>query len=150
MFKAYHAGITLLIFVLLLTSTVLAASPFNTDSKGVAIKGYDPVAYFTMEKPVKGNNKFEYEWKGAKWKFATDNHMNLFIEDPEKYAPRYGGYCAFGVAVGSLFDIQPEAWSIVDEKLYLNKNLDVRETWRKDITGNIRKANMNWPGVLKK
>jgi YHS domain-containing protein len=129
---------------------VLAASPINTDSNGVAIKGYDPVAYFTMDKPVRGNNNFEYEWKGAKWRFSTENHMKLFIKDPDKYAPRYGGYCAYGVAVDALFDIQPEAWSIVDSKLYLNKNLDVRETWKKDIPGNIKKADMNWPGVLEK
>jgi YHS domain-containing protein len=129
---------------------VFAASPVNIDSNGVAIKGYDPVAYLTMDKPVKGNNNFEYEWKGAKWRFSTDNNKKLFIEDPGKYAPRYGGYCAYGVAVDALFNIQPEAWSIVDGKLYLNKNLGVRETWRKDIPGNIRKADMNWPGVLKK
>jgi YHS domain-containing protein len=128
----------------------LAKGPINTDGKGVAIKGYDPVAYFTMDKHVKGNNKYEHEWKGAKWWFSTDKHKKLFIEDPEKYAPKYGGYCAYGVAVNALFDIKPEAWSIVDGKLYLNKNLDVRETWRKDIPGNIKKANMNWPGVLKK
>jgi YHS domain-containing protein len=150
MFKANNAGIAMLTFVLLFTGIVLAASPINTDSNGVAIKGYDPVAYFTMDKPVKGNNDFEHEWKGVKWRFSTKNHMKLFIKDPDKYAPRYGGYCAYGVAVDALFDIQPEAWSIVDSKLYLNKNLDVRETWKKDIPGNIKKADMNWPGVLEK
>jgi YHS domain-containing protein len=150
MFKANHAGAALLIFMLLCNGFVFAASPVNTDSNGVAIKGYDPVAYFSMDKPVKGNNNFEYEWKGAKWRFSTDNHKKLFIEDSDKYTPRYGGYCAYGVAVDALFDIRPEAWSIVDGKLYLNKNLDVRELWKKDIPGNIRKADMNWPGVLKK
>lgn len=150
MLKTNNIGVTLLIFMLLFTSVAFAASSINIDSKGVAIKGYDPVAYFTMDKPVKGNNNFEYEWQGAKWRFSTENHMKLFIEDPDKYAPRYGGYCAYGVAVNALFDIKPEAWSIVDNKLYLNKNLDVRETWRKDIPGNIKKANMNWPEVLKK
>jgi YHS domain-containing protein len=121
MFKANNAGIAMLTFVLLFTGIVLAASPINTDSNGVAIKGYDPVAYFTMDKPVKGNNDFEHEWKGVKWRFSTKNHMKLFIKDPDKYAPRYGGYC-----------------------------VDVRETWKKDIPGNIKKADMNWPGVLEK
>jgi YHS domain-containing protein len=139
------AGLTMI-----LSEGALAKGPINTDGKGIAIKGYDPVAYFTMDKPVKGDKSFEYEWKGVKWRFSTDKHKKLFIENPEKYAPRYGGYCAYGVAVNALFDIKPEAWSIVDGKLYLNKNLDVRETWRKDIPGNIKKANMNWPGVLKK
>jgi YHS domain-containing protein len=136
--------------IMVFSARALAKGPINTDGKGVAIKGYDPVAYFTMDKPVRGNNNFEYEWKGAKWRFSTENHMKLFIKDPDKYAPRYGGYCAYGVAVDALFDIQPEAWSIVDSKLYLNKNLDVRETWKKDIPGNIKKADMNWPGVLEK
>jgi YHS domain-containing protein len=149
MLKTNRVGVTSLIFMLF-ACTVFAASPINIDSNGIAIKGYDPVAYFTMDKPVKGDNTFEYEWEGAKWRFSSQNHMKLFMEDPDKYAPRYGGYCAYGVAVDALFDIQPEAWSIVDSKLYLNKNLDVRETWRKDIPGNIKKADMNWPGVLKK
>jgi YHS domain-containing protein len=150
MFKTNNSGLALLIFMLLFTSAVFAASPINTDSNGVALQGYDPVAYFTMDKPVKGVNSIEHEWNGAKWRFSTENHKKFFIEDPEKYAPRYGGYCAYGVAVNALFDIKPEAWSIVDGKLYLNKNLDVRETWRKDIPSNIKKANMNWPGVLTK
>lgn len=150
MIKANNTGVALLILMLLLTSAAFAASPINTDANGLAIKGYDPVAYFTMDKPVKGNDDFEYKWKGVQWRFSTENHKKLFIENPEKYAPRYGGYCAYGVAVNALFDIKPEAWSIVDGKLYLNKNLDVRDTWRKDIPGNIKKADMNWLGALKK
>lgn len=150
MFKTSRAGIILFIVVLFFAGTVFGGSPVNTGSNGVAIKGYDPVAYFTMKKPVKGSSNFSHEWKGVKWRFSTKDHMKLFMEDPEKYAPHYGGYCAYGVAVNALFDIRPEAWSIVDGKLYLNKNLDVRETWRKDIPGNIKKADMNWPGVLNK
>jgi YHS domain-containing protein len=150
MLKTNNAGVALFILVFLFSAAVFAASPVNIDSKGVAIKGYDPVAYFTMDKPVKGNNNFEYEWKGVKWRFSKENHKKLFIDDPEKYAPRYGGYCAYGVAVDALFDIKPDAWSIVDGKLYLNKNLDVRDTWKKDIPGNIKKADMNWPGLLQK
>jgi hypothetical protein len=150
MLKTNHVGAALLMFMLLFYGIVFAASPVNTDSNGVAIMGYDPVAYFTMDKPVKGNNNFEYEWNGAKWRFSTDSLRKLFIKNPDTYAPRYGGYCAYGVAVGALFPIQPEAWSIVDGKLYLNKNLEVREIWKKDIPGNIKKADMNWPGVLEK
>jgi YHS domain-containing protein len=92
MFKAINIGVALLIFVFLFAGIVLAASPINTDSNGVAIKGYDPVAYFTMDKPIIGNKDFEHEWKGVKWRFSTENHKKLFIEDPEKYAPQYGGY----------------------------------------------------------
>ncbi|KPJ99720.1 MAG: hypothetical protein AMK71_09270 [Nitrospira bacterium SG8_35_4] len=150
MYKKFFVGTVLLVIMLFMSGNLIAASPVNIDSDGVAVKGYDPVAYFTMDKPVKGDSSIQYEWNGAKWRFTTDNNKKLFIEDPDKYAPRYGGYCAYGVAVDALFDIKPEAWSIVDGSLYLNKNLDVREIWKKDIPGNIRKADMNWPEVLKK
>ena len=92
MFKVNNLGIIVLVLMFSFTGTVHAASQINTASRGIAIKGYDPVAYFTMEKPVKGNNNFEYEWKGAKWRFSNENHKKLFIADPEKYAPQYGGY----------------------------------------------------------
>ena len=92
MFKANNAGIALLIFVLLFAVTVLAASPINTDSNGVAIEGYDPVAYFTLSKPVEGKKEFEYKWQDAIWRFANEDHLTLFKSDPEKYAPQYGGY----------------------------------------------------------
>jgi YHS domain-containing protein len=150
MYKKFFAGAVLLVLMLFMSGTLIAASPVNIDSEGVAIKGYDPVAYFTMDKPVKGKNSIQYEWNGAQWMFSSEAHRNMFMKDPAKYAPRYGGYCAYGVAVDALFDIKPEAWSIVDGSLYLNKNLDVRALWQKDIPGNIEKADMNWPGVLQK
>lgn len=143
-------GLITPIFVLLLVGVVYAASPFNVDGNGLAIKRYDPVAYFIMEKSVQGMGVYKYECHGAKWRFANGEHMKLFMRNPEKHAPQYGGYCAYGVAVGSPFDIKPEAWNVVDSRLYLNKNLDVRETWKKDIPGNIKKADMNWPGSMKK
>ena len=123
---------------------------YNVDWKGVAIKGYDPVAYFTEGKPVKGSADHELAWEGAKWRFASATNQEMFQADPDKYAPRYGGYCAYGVAVGGLYNIKPEAWSIVDGVLYLNKNLRIRETWRQDIPGYIEKADANWPGIKSK
>jgi YHS domain-containing protein len=150
MFKVNDAGIALLIFVLLFSVTALAASPINTDLNGVAIKGYDPVAYFTMDKPVKGDKNFEYEWKGVKWRFSSSKHMDLFKANPEKYAPRYGGYCAYGVAVNALFDIKPDAWTVHEGKLYLNKDKKVRKIWSKDIPNYISDADKNWPAVLEK
>jgi YHS domain-containing protein len=127
-----------------------AASPVNMDKKGVALKGYDPVAYFTMGKPVKGNQDFEYEWKGVKWWFSSKEHRTLFMKEPEKYAPQYGGYCAYGVAVNGLFDVEPDAWKVYEGKLYLNKDKKVQGLWAKDIPGFLQKADMNWPGVLNK
>jgi YHS domain-containing protein len=92
MFTANNAGTALLIFILLFAVTVLAAPPINTDSNGLAIEEYDPVAYFTLSKPVEGKKEFEYKWQNATWRFANENHLKLFKSDPEKYAPQYGGY----------------------------------------------------------
>jgi YHS domain-containing protein len=115
-----------------------------------AIRGYDPVAYFTLGAPVKGSKEFRHEWRGAAWYFASSANRDRFAAEPEKFAPQYGGYCAYGVALGSTPSIDPAAWSIVDGKLYLNYNLPTRASWEKDIPGYIRKADANWPAVLKR
>lgn len=127
-----------------------AIEPINKTSDGVAIKGYDPVAYFIDGKPVRGSRGFEYVWMGAKWHFASVENRDLFINNPEKYAPKYGGYCAYAVSVGSTADIDPEEWNIVAGKLYLNLSRKIRDTWSKDIPGNIKKADENWPNILKR
>lgn len=124
--------------------------PVNVTRDGIAIKGYDPVAYFTDGIPVKGESRFEYVWNGAKWRFAGEEHLALFKSDPEKYAPRYGGYCAYAVSQGTTADIDPGSWAIVEGKLYLNLNKDVQGLWEKDIPGYIQKADKNWPAVLNK
>ena len=123
-------------------------SAVNVDRKGVAIKGYDPVAYFTMSKPVKGKKDHVASWMGATWRFASAEHKDLFEKDPEKYAPRYGGYCAYGVANNYLVKIDPKAWTIYEGRLYLNFSLKVRDQWSEDIPGNIKKADANWPGLI--
>ena len=120
----------------------------NVDKYGAAVKGYDVVAYFDDGEPIKGKRDIDYEWNGAVWNFSNHKHLSLFRGDPEKYAPRYGGYCAFAVSRGYTADIDPEAWSIVDDKLYLNYNSKYRKRWSRDIPGNIEKADKNWPGVL--
>jgi len=125
-----------------------AGSAVNVDRKGVAIKGYDPVAYFTLSRPVKGDKDNVVSWMGATWRFASGQNRDLFEKDPEKYAPRYGGYCAYGVANNYLVGIEPEAWTIYEGRLYLNYSLKVREQWKEDIPGNIRKADSNWPGLI--
>jgi len=125
-----------------------AESAVNADRKGVAIKGYDPVAYFTMAEPVKGDKDHVVSWMGATWRFASAKNRDLFEKDPEKYAPRFGGYCAFGVANNYLVKIDPRAWTVYEGRLYLNYSLKVREQWKEDIPGNIRKADANWPGLI--
>lgn len=125
--------------------TSWAADPVNTNWRGLAIKGYDPVAYFTDSRPVEGDSDFEFEWMDATWRFASAQHRNLFVADPEKYAPQYGGYCAWAVSQGRTVGIDPEAWRIVDGKLYLNYSLKVQRTWEEDVPGNIDRADANWP-----
>lgn len=115
---------------------------------GVAIKGADPVAYFNQGAFVQGESEFSYEWEGAAWHFSSAENRDLFISNPEQYAPQYGGYCAWAVSQGSTAPIDPNAWKIVEGKLYLNFNNNVQSRWEKDIPGNIAKADQNWPGVL--
>ena len=112
-----------------------------------AIQGYDPVAYFKDSKPVKGKSEFNYVWKGVKWHFASLENLNDFKANPEKFAPQFGGYCAYGVADGHKAPTSPDAWTIVDGKLYLNYDKGVRELWRKNQDAFIIKANENWPKV---
>ncbi|MEM6511945.1 MAG: YHS domain-containing (seleno)protein [Pseudomonadota bacterium] len=119
-------------------------------TKAGAIRGYDAVAYHTEERPVKGSKDFTFDYNGATWRFSSAENLELFRNDPERYAPAYGGYCAFGLSRGYAVDTDPRAFSIVDGKLYLNHNLSVRRTWQKDIPGNIAKADRNWPSVSAK
>jgi YHS domain-containing protein len=117
---------------------------------GNAIRGYDPVAYFLESKPVKGTDKFVYNWKKADWYFSSEQNLNLFRDDPEKYAPQYGGYCAYGLSEGHKAPTDAEAWTIVDGKLYLNYSLDVKKKWSSNRPARIEKANANWPGLKEK
>lgn len=114
----------------------------------LAIDGYDPVAYFTESKPVRGSPEFEFEWKGAKWFFASGENRSRFVQSPLSFAPQYGGYCAYAVSRGRVARIRPEAWSIVDGKLFLNFNLKIRSRWEADRDNMIRQADENWPGIL--
>ena len=129
------------------------AKAYTTDSinknpAGVALKGYDPVAYFTEGKPVKGLNDFTYEWMGAEWHFSSAANRELFIASPEKYAPQYGGYCAYAVSRGHTADISPNYWKVVAGRLYLNNGWLAERLWKLSIPENIEKANQNWPKIL--
>ncbi len=141
---------TAIFFSMAVPSLAEAKSEIYKNWRGIAIKGYDPVAYHEDGKPVKGSSKYEFEWKDAKWRFASAEHRDLFKANPENYAPRYGGYCAWAVSQGYTASVDPEnAWTIFGGKLYLNYNVEVKKTWQMDIPGNIKKADANWPGVLK-
>ena len=140
--------------LLLLTVGLLALplahagkSPVFATGEG-AIRGHDPVAYFTEGKPVRGKDDHTFEWNGETFKFASAGNRELFAADPEKYAPQYGGYCAYAVSAGYTASTVPEAWKIVDGKLYLNYSLGVQKRWEEDIPGRIAAGDRNWPGVL--
>lgn len=118
--------------------------------EGLAIRGYDPVAYFTEGKPVPGSDAFSTTWNGVTWRFASAANRDAFQADPEAYAPQYGGFCAWAVAAkGKLYSTQPSNWSIVEGKLYLNYNDDIQTKWEADIPGFIAEGDRRWPEILK-
>jgi len=117
------------------------------DVGGPAIKGYDPVAYFKDGKPVAGQAQFSADYKGASFRFASAANRDAFKATPERFAPQYGGFCAYGTAGGYKADIDPAAWSVVGGKLYLNYSKSVQTTWNKDQAGYIAKADGAWPSV---
>ena len=117
-------------------------------SWGVAIRGTDPVAYFTQNRPVEGRKKHQHDYQGATFYFSSAENRDLFAANPEKYAPQYGGYCAWAVSLGYTASTVPEAFTIVDGKLYLNYSLGVRSQWEADQANRIRLGDKNWPSVL--
>jgi YHS domain-containing protein len=127
-----------------------AAQKVNTSFTGLAIDGYDPVAYFTRNAPVKGTREFTLGFEGATYRFASAEHREQFAKDPARYVPQYGAFCAWAVSRGYTADTDPLAWRIVDGKLYLNYNASVQKQWEQDIPGNISKANANWPALSRK
>lgn len=149
-----HAS--LLAAALLATSAAaLPAAPAHGDDliytglfSDVAVGGHDPVAYFTEGAPVRGSRDFETEWNGATWRFASKANLDLFLADPDAYAPQYGGYCAWAIAEGYTAKGDPDFWNIVDGRLYLNFNAEVQTRWESDIPGHIERADANYPAVL--
>jgi len=123
---------------------------FNLDANGNALGGYDAVAYFAVNNAVKDNPKYEYVWKGAKWFFASEENMKKFQTDPEAYTPQYGGYCSYALSEGYTANGDPEAWKVVDGKLYLNYSPKVKEKWEQDQDTRIDKGNQNWQGFKTK
>jgi len=125
------------------------AQQVNKDWGGVAVKGYDVVSYFKEQKPVKGSKEFVSEYNGAKWYFSSKDNKEEFSKEPLKYVPQYGGFCAFGVSQNHTADIDPNAWTVVNGKLYLNYNQAVSKKWNQERELLIQKADQNWPNLNK-
>lgn len=137
--------------VLLLTGfavSALASGPdVNATTTGLAIRGFDPVSYFTAGAPQAGEVNVTADYNGATYRFASEANRDAFKADPAKYAPAYGGFCAFGTAMGFKFDGDPNVWKIVDNKLYLNLSKDIQKRWNEDVPGFIKTANTNWTTI---
>lgn len=131
-------------------SSAQAASPaIFTPRSGLALDGYDTVAFFTQGRPVQGDARFETVWQGARWRFAGQDHLDRFLAEPARFAPQYGGYCAWAVgAQNALAPGDARYWRIVDNKLYVNYDAGVQRQWVRDIPGFILAADRNWPAIL--
>lgn len=133
----------------LIPQVVLAATPKVYSEQGTAVDGTDVVAYFTQGAPIAGNPDIMHTWNGVVWRFFNADNRDAFAADPEKYAPQYGGYCAYAVSEGYTASTTPEAWRIENGKLYLNYSRRIQRRWERDIPGRITAADANWPDVLK-
>lgn len=131
------------------SAPAFAASPLTFQTgDGIAINGVDPVGYFKTGGIVKGTSAFATDYNGATWVFANQANLDAFTADPQKYGAKFGGYCAFAASRGYLAPTIPEAWTVYEDRLYLNANLRARELWLKDVPANIAKGEANWPGIL--
>ena len=135
-----------LLIPLIATPHLVWASVIYVDD-AVAIDGSDPVAYFDNNGPVAGDPSITTTWNGATWRFASTANRDAFVADPERWAPQYGGYCAYAMSRGYVAATVPEAWTIDSDRLYLNFSLDVRNLWNRDRAQNIALGDENWPMV---
>ncbi len=148
MLRRFISAVAAIVAAGLIAGPAFAGGAVNKTVFGTALKGYDVVAYHTVGKPVEGSQRISYRWRDATWRFASVKHRDLFAADPERYAPAYSGYCAYGMAQGAKVDIDPSAWHIVDGTLYLNVNKRVQRTWKTDISGYIGRANRHWQRLM--
>jgi len=147
---------TLAVFTVALFSLVSVVEPASAEDKvrtsnvsdhNLALKGYDAVAYFNQGEPTPGKSQFSHTHKGVEYRFATATNRDKFAKSPSKYEPQYGGFCAFGTSVGLKLEVDPEAFQIVDGKLYLNNSLDIHNMWLENPKGRIKAANGHWKKI---
>ena len=147
--KIFALRMVLLIAVLVTGSALLAAQEviINRDRSGRVLDGYDVVSYFTQNRAVKGSDQYSYDWGGATWLFSNARNRDLFKADPARYQPEYGGFCAYAASRNAVAGVDPNAFSVVDDKLYLNFSRGVHRRWTRDIPGNVLAADRFWPGL---
>jgi len=147
-----HRFLAFVTAAFLTTASALASEPpvYTGLLSNTGAGGYDTVSYFEAEKPVKGSSDFTTQYRGATWRFASAENLARFKDNPDRYAPAYGGYCAWAVSQGYLAKGDPKHWSIKQGKLYLNYNQPVQDTWLQSPEAFVQKADENWPRVLEK
>jgi YHS domain-containing protein len=133
--------------ILLATSLGMAAEVVNVDQQGLALQGYDPVAYFTDKKPVKGDPNLTANYKGATYQFASTEHKKAFESNPAKYEPQFGGFCGYAASINKLAPIQVEYFQVLHGRLVLQHNEKAWKLWHQDVEGNLKKADANWPAL---
>ena len=146
--KVLHTFLPAAALLVSVVATPALAGDVTQSTPGIS--GYDPVSYFTDGKAMKGSGYHVADYKGVTYAFASKDHKQLFEDNPEKYVPAYGGYCAYGVAVGKKFVSDPEAWKVVDGTLYLNLDKDIQSKWLQDVPGYIKKSEANWKEIKDK
>ena len=145
---AYRFSVLIVVLGIAGAMTLRGQTPGSINAaNGVAIQGYDPVAYHTQQQAVKGSRAFSHPWRGVSWLFASAENRDRFAESPESFAPAFGGFCAYGVSRGYAVDIDPQAFAVHHGTLYLNYSKRVQTTWNQDRAGYIEKARQNWPKV---
>jgi hypothetical protein len=140
------------LFIVLVAAIVVVPTTIRSVSaepNRVAIKGYDPVAYFTEGRPVPGKPDYQHVWQDAQWRFSSAANRDLFASSPDRYAPQYGGFCALGITNGMKAEVDPQAWTIVDGRLYLNYSQDARDRWRQNAMAHIKAADEKWTALRK-
>jgi len=144
------AGLAVLVCLMVVPGRMALAEPDSpvaavNASEGIGLKGYDPVAYFVTGRPIEGIELYSFVWRGVTYRFASEENLNRFKAEPQKYLPQYGGYCAYAMSLNRIADIDPSRWAIVDGKLYLNNGHLAQSLWSLNRRGNIESADRNWP-----
>jgi YHS domain-containing protein len=122
-----------------------ASEVVNIDKNGLALQGYDPVGYFTDGKPVKGSPEFTVSYKGATYQFASAEHREMFQQNPARYEPQFGGFCGYAASINKLAPIEVDKFQVLHDRLILQHNKKAWDLWQKDVEGNLKKADANWP-----